>query len=254
MNRPRPRDGTKDVLVLCYHAISESWPAPLSVTPHSLERQLRLLVARGYRGATFTEAVLAPPAPRTLAVTFDDAYRSVLELGFPVLSELGLPGTVFVPTAFAGSEAPMAWPGIDHWLDGPHERELRPMSWDALRELAGSGWEIGSHTHTHAHLPQLDDVPLSQELSHSRRECEQRLGVPCRSLAYPYSDHDRRVAEASRAAGYEAAGILRGRPRRPDPLRWPRIGVYHTDDLARFRLKISPAVRRIRSIRAWIAR
>jgi hypothetical protein len=27
--------------------------------------------------------------------------------------------------------------------------------------------------------------------------------------------------------------------------------VYHADDLRRFRLKVSPAVRRLRSLRAW---
>jgi peptidoglycan/xylan/chitin deacetylase (PgdA/CDA1 family) len=61
-----------DVLVLCYHAVSVRWPAELSVTPERLEEQLRLLVRRGFKGATFHQAVIAPPAPRTLAVTFDD--------------------------------------------------------------------------------------------------------------------------------------------------------------------------------------
>ena len=74
-----------DVLVLCYHAVSESWAAPLSVTPRGFERQLRLLSDRGYRGETFTEAVLAPEGAKTMAVTFDDAYRSVFEVGLPIL-------------------------------------------------------------------------------------------------------------------------------------------------------------------------
>ena len=39
-----------DTLVLCYHAVSESFPAPLSVTPTALEEQLALLAGRGYRG------------------------------------------------------------------------------------------------------------------------------------------------------------------------------------------------------------
>ena len=95
------------------------------------------MLARGYRGATFHDAVHAPPAPKTFAVTFDDAYRSVIELGFPILSRLGVPGTVFVPTSFTGSEEPMSWPGIDHWLGGPHESELVPMSWEELDEACG---------------------------------------------------------------------------------------------------------------------
>ena len=38
-----------DVLVLCYHAVSERFPAALSVTPEAFERQLHLLARAGYR-------------------------------------------------------------------------------------------------------------------------------------------------------------------------------------------------------------
>ena len=52
-----------------------------------------------YSATAQTCAVYAPPSPKAFAVTFDDAYRSVIELGFPILSRLGVPGTVFVPTS-----------------------------------------------------------------------------------------------------------------------------------------------------------
>jgi peptidoglycan/xylan/chitin deacetylase (PgdA/CDA1 family) len=38
------------------------------------------------------------------AVTFDDGYRDVLVRAAPVLHELGIPATVFVPSGFAGAE------------------------------------------------------------------------------------------------------------------------------------------------------
>jgi peptidoglycan/xylan/chitin deacetylase (PgdA/CDA1 family) len=150
-----------DVVVLCYHAVSPRWPADLSVTPEAFERQLRVLLARGYRGATFVDAV-ASPARKTIVVTFDDAYLSVLELGKPILDRLGLPASVFVPTDYPGRDGPMTWPGIDQWLGGPHEAELRPMSWEQLGGLADAGWEIGSHTCSHPHLTQLDDAALAR--------------------------------------------------------------------------------------------
>ena len=55
-------------------------------------------------------------------MTFDDAYRSVYEQARPVLESLGVPATVFVPTALVGSERPMAWPGTDQWLGVPVTR------------------------------------------------------------------------------------------------------------------------------------
>jgi peptidoglycan/xylan/chitin deacetylase (PgdA/CDA1 family) len=243
------KDGiVTDVLVLCYHAVSEDWGAELAVTPGQLERQLESVLKRGYRGATFYDAVHSPVGQKIVAVTFDDAYRSTIELGLPVLSRVGLPGTVFVPTAFTGGEAPMAWPGIDHWLGGPHENELMPMSWEELATLANAGWEIGAHTRTHPHLTELDDVALGEELRASRHDCESQLGLPCRSFAYPFSDEDDRVVRATAEAGFSAAATLPEAGLHPaSPLRWPRVGIFWNDDAFRFRAKTSPLVLRLRA-------
>jgi peptidoglycan/xylan/chitin deacetylase (PgdA/CDA1 family) len=240
-----------DVLVLCYHAVSERWPAPLSVTPRQLESQLELLLEAGYTGATFYESVSSPPAAKTLAVTFDDAYRSVLELAQPILERFGLPGTVFVPTAFAGRPEPMSWPGIDRWIGGEHEHELVPLVWDELTGLAEQGWEIGSHTKTHPHLTEVGDSVLRSELHDSREECASRIARPCHSIAYPYGSVDARVAEAARDAGYLAGAALPDRFDARSPLLRPRVGVYHRDDLRRFRLKVAPWMRALRASRAW---
>lgn len=46
-----------DLLILCYHAVSPSWPAALSVTPDALESQLTRLARAGYRGVRFSDAL-----------------------------------------------------------------------------------------------------------------------------------------------------------------------------------------------------
>ena len=236
-----------DVLVLCYHAVASDWPSALAVRADELERQLRLLVRRGYRGVTFEQAVAEPDDRPRVAVTFDDGYRSVLRRALPVLDRLGLPGTVFVPTDFVGREGPMRWPGIEEWIGGPHEPELTPMSWDELGLLRDAGWEVGSHTCSHPRVSRLDDAALARELGDSRRVCERRLG-PCRTLALPYGDGDARTLAAARDAGYVAvAGLPDGGARGPG---WPRVGIYPADGPARFRLKVSRPVRRLRGSRA----
>lgn len=234
-----------DTLVLCYHALSERFPAALSTTPRRFERQLRLLARRGYRGVTFSQAA-ARPAGRTVAVTFDDGYRSVARLGLPILRRLGWPASIFVPTDHVGSSQPMSWPGIDRWMGGEHEHELRPLGWPELAELVGEGWEVGSHTCSHPHLTQLDDEALARELGASRARCEAELGRECATLAYPYGDVDERVVRAAAAAGYKAAAALPVGPSRRGPLECPRVGVYFKDNLARFALKSSARVRRAR--------
>jgi peptidoglycan/xylan/chitin deacetylase (PgdA/CDA1 family) len=232
-----------DTLVLCYHAVSETWPADLSTTPVAIEGQLAALVDRGYRGVTFSEAIEAG-AEKRVAVTFDDAYRSVIELALPILDRLGLPGTVFVPTAHVDSEAPMAWAGIDRWLGGPHEQEMVCMSRKQLRDLDRHGWEIGAHTHTHPRLSQLAKTELPGELELPRRLLTEWLSKPCRSLAYPYGDFSPAVVAATRAAGYSSAATLAASVPTHDPLLWPRVGVYHGEAGWRFRLKVAPLARK----------
>jgi peptidoglycan/xylan/chitin deacetylase (PgdA/CDA1 family) len=236
-NRP-----VADLLVLCYHAISPAWPAALSTTQERLAEQLGLLKRRGYEGLTFSDAVRSPVRGRAVAVTFDDAYQSVADLARPVLDDLGWPGTVYAPTDFPGRGVPLAWPGIDEWLDGPHAPELMPLDWDGLRALRDGGWEVGSHTCSHPRLTQCDDAELERQLAESRAAVEREIGS-CPSIAYPYGDVDQRVVRATLAAGYETAAALPEVPHPPRPLEWPRVGVYHVDDLRRFRLKASRAVR-----------
>jgi peptidoglycan/xylan/chitin deacetylase (PgdA/CDA1 family) len=240
-----------DVLVLCYHAVSERFPAALSVTPAAFERQLDLLKRAGYRGATFDEAVKARSG-KVVAVTFDDAYLSVLELGKPLLDAVGYPATVYAPTDHLDTPGkPLSWAGIEQWHGGEHERELVPMSWDQLGELGEAGWEIGSHTRTHPHLTEVDDAALRSELVESKAKVEERMGRPCTTLAYPYGDYDERVVRAATDAGYAAAGTLPARLHGERPLAWPRVGIYHTDDERRFRMKVSRVMRKLRSSRLW---
>ena len=226
------------VLVLCYHAVSDEWSAALSVTPAALRSQLERLLQGGWAPTTFTDAVTSASANRTLAVTFDDAFESVHAVAAPILAELGVPATVFVPTDWPGAR--MRWPGIDHWAATPHAHELQAMTWDDLRALAGDGWEIASHTCSHPHLSRLDDDAIRAELTTSRAVCERELGMPCRSIAYPFGDADERVRTAAAAAGYDAAAGLGATAPARGRYEWPRVGVWHGEPDWRFRIKVSP--------------
>jgi peptidoglycan/xylan/chitin deacetylase (PgdA/CDA1 family) len=243
-----------DSLVLCYHAISPDWTESLSVTPEALERQLAWLVRHGWRGVTFMELVHNPPRERIVAVTFDDAFASVLELAHPILSSFGFPATVFAPSAFMSGCQRLSWPGIDHWARTPAAAELAGMCWEDLGTLAEDGWEIGSHTHTHPRLTGLDDLRVRSELAGSRQEIASRTGRPCESIAYPYGDVDERVASAAKAAGYRAGAALSSRLTPLGALRWPRVGIFNDDTLARFLLKAARPTRLLRASSLWPGR
>lgn len=226
-----------DTLVLAYHAVSSDWPWRFSVTPGQLESHLRRLRARGYRPVTFAQAT-QPGDGRRVAVTFDDAFASVAELAFPLLRRYGFTATVFAVTDFVGAELPV-----------PDGDERRAASWEQLGELAAAGWEVGSHTRTHAALTEVDDARLDDELRGSKAAVEAALGRPCTTLAYPYGATDDRVRDAVRRAGYEAAADFPPRFEGPTAFGWPRVGVYREDGARRFALKVSPIVRRLRAAR-----
>jgi peptidoglycan/xylan/chitin deacetylase (PgdA/CDA1 family) len=234
-----------DVLVLCYHAVSETWSADLSIAPKQLEAQITQLLRAGYEPVTFSNAV-SRGSGRLLAVTFDDAFASTLELGKPILDRLGVPGTVFAVSNFAETGDPLRWDGINHWSDGPFGHELRSLQWAHLRAMANAGWEIGSHTCSHPNLTQCTDEELTRELVQSRAACERGLERPCTSIAYPYGRTDERVVAATARAGYACAAALPSRWHRAHPLCWPRVGVYNRDQPWRFMLKTSRAVRAVR--------
>src|SRR6188472_3791821 len=96
-------------LVLCYHAVSVTWEHDLSVRPADLERQLRSLVRRGFRGVSAGDLLGA--AGRRVHVTFDDAYKSVAN-AVPILERIGLHATVFGCTHYADAGRPLDVPEL----------------------------------------------------------------------------------------------------------------------------------------------
>lgn len=239
-----------EILVLCYHAVSDNWPSPAAIAPGRLGAQLRLLRRRGYRALTLSEALEGGAPRRSMVVTFDDAYTSILERGLPVLDALGIAATVFVPTDAADSAGLMEWSELARWVGTEHEEELRCMSWEELRRLAGRGWEVGSHTCSHPHLTEIDTNRAERELSLSRQRCEEELQRPCSSLAYPFGSYDRGVRELVAASGYGAAVTLDERIVEPlagrGPLDVPREAIYRETGWLTFALKTSRIVRRVR--------
>ena len=92
---------------------------------------------------------------------------------------------------------------------GPPEAGLRAAE---VRGLVDAGFEIGFHTRDHELLGRLDDEALRRALRDGRSQLEAVTGAPLRTIAYPFGIADGRVADAARAAGFEAGFTLDARP------------------------------------------
>jgi len=133
-----------------------------------------------------------------IAITFDDGYRNNHELAAPVLKTMNLPATFFVTTQFIGTE-------IVPWWDIELGVCLEWMTWDQVRELHRLGFEIGSHTRTHADLGKVSKEEALNELVNSRKELEEQLSAPVSLFAYPYGRRDNMTEENRelvKVAGY----------------------------------------------------
>lgn len=105
--------------VLTYHRVDEPgarpWlnPSLLSATPAAFEAQMTALLRR-HHPISLPELLAARRGERSLParavlVTFDDAYRDFLEHAWPILARLGIPATLFVPTAYPESDRTFWW-------------------------------------------------------------------------------------------------------------------------------------------------
>jgi peptidoglycan/xylan/chitin deacetylase (PgdA/CDA1 family) len=141
--------------------------------------------------------------------------------------------------------------------------ETVSMTWDDLRKLHSRGWEIGSHTCSHAALPNVDATKLRREIDGSRERITDEIGA-CHTIAYPYGIADDRVKAAALSAGYEAACTLTAVTSADERHLRPRLRLDYRDTGARLALKtskvsaaarrssVAKAARRLRRHRPWI--
>jgi peptidoglycan/xylan/chitin deacetylase (PgdA/CDA1 family) len=81
----------------------------------------------------------------------------------------------------------------------------RMMSWQEIRDLAMQGHEIGSHSMSHALLPQLGDAGQEWEVRESRLRLQAATGAEVNSFCYPNGSYDDRALRLLRDGPYTNA-------------------------------------------------
>jgi peptidoglycan/xylan/chitin deacetylase (PgdA/CDA1 family) len=195
------------VLIVTYHAITGP-ASPVCCPPEQLDADLAALGDAGFSFVSLDDCAdwlagrRTMPA-RAVAVTFDDAYASVVTEALPVLTRMSVPATIFVIGGRIGGDN--RWPG--QWRSIP---SMPLATLGQLREAAAAGMALGSHAWTHPALPAIDAVELQDEVVQSASRLESLLGAPVRHFAYPYGMRGRREVEAARST-YRTAVNARAR-------------------------------------------
>lgn len=105
--------------VLTYHRVdwpdahADLDPGLISATPETFDQQMRYL-ASNYHVISAPELLKIEQTgstlpPRSLLLTFDDAYQDFAEYAWPILQRYQLPVTLFVPTAFPDQAERAFW-------------------------------------------------------------------------------------------------------------------------------------------------
>lgn len=177
------------------------------------------------------------------AITFDDDYAQHVAHALPVLCQVGVPAAFFLSgrvlhgrgyywwqylealVVHEGLESATRALGLssafsiqDLAVQCESDAAMRQRLLDvaptpseellderSIHSLAEAGMTLGFHTVEHPVLSSLNDDVLTEALTFGRTRLAATAGRPIRLFAYPHGKADRRVATATRAAGYRAA-------------------------------------------------
>jgi len=195
--------------VLMYHRVGNADHPSTNVTEAQFRAHLDYLETEGFNVVPLARVVEAlegdqPLPPRTVAITFDDGYRSVGEVAHPLLEARGWPYTVFVNTA------PVNAGQAGH------------MSWERMRELAADGVRFANHSRSHAplfHRPEGETRPrwrdrVRADLMDARVSLRDELGEAVHQspplLAYPYGEYSPALMSEVAELGFVAFGQQSG--------------------------------------------
>lgn len=212
-------------VILQYHHIATNTPRSTSVTPEEFRQHMEYLRDNGFNILPLDEVLAALQEGRelpnkTAALTFDDGYRSVYEVAYPLLKEWGWPFTVFVPSALIGNQ-----PGLY-------------ASWDQLREMGRDGAILANHTSNHAYLLDrsgyADEAAWLEAVKADIDSAQERLkaetGQDHKIFAYPYGEYDPALQQLMRELGYIAfaqnSGAINGNSDFTALPRFPFSGIY----------------------------
>ncbi|ABZ74825.1 polysaccharide deacetylase [Shewanella halifaxensis HAW-EB4] len=212
-------------VILQYHHVSDSTPAVTSVTPAQFKEQMQYLAENNFNVvplSTVVESIKAKKAlpAKTIAITFDDGYRSIANTAHPILKQYKFPYTLFV--------------SVEPILKEYGEM----MSWQQLITLSNEGAEIANHSWGHEHLirknaDETDEqwlARIEENILRTEAEIVKATGQNLKMLAYPYGEYNQQIEDMLDKHGFVAFGQQSGAAGPYSPLtalpRFPVAGVY----------------------------
>ena len=208
--------------ILCFHSVGQPEFGVNDVPPERFRRHIELALSLGYRFVAPSKIARDGGEPMDLAVSFDDALKSVLTEADPILREHHIPYSVFA---------------VSEWSDqGQDWQKEKVLSWDELGRMREAGVEVGSHSATHRNFGCIDEVRARREFEQSRKTMQARLGYAPDIFAIPFGQSrnwNETADRAARESGFTTIYAQAEDTRPPNTI--PRTFVTKLDDDRIFR-------------------
>ena len=243
-----PATAADSAVVLMYHRFGEDRYPSTSIRIEQFEAQLEYLQVSGYTIVPLADIAAAindgaPLPDRAVAITIDDAYRSVYDIAFPLFRAFGFPFTVFVATNAVDEQRPAY------------------MNWEQMRNMAAGGGTFANHGATHSSLIERRDEETDTDwLARIRADVEQgwrrlteELDPMPGVFAYPYGEYDAQVADLLVELGYINFGQQSGAiGPYSDPRVLPRFPMAEAfADIDGFRTKVASLPMPVVKVEPW---
>lgn len=218
-------EGYQVVPVLCYHHFAEQCDSLLCTPTSVFEQHMKLLKDEGYRVINTEElseflAFRRAIPKKAVLIHLDDGYRSSYDIAYPILKKHGFTATLFIYTSFIGASK-------------------NALTWDQLKAMKQDGFEVGSHTVSHADLAKKRAgenekeylARIKKELILSKKILDEKLDQDTRWIAFPYGEFNPVVLKLCEEIGYRAGFSVKagGNPFFSEPLTLKRNQVLKKD-------------------------
>ena len=180
------------VLILEYHRVNDDTAGKddYSLSREQFQEQLNYFQANGYNTISLMEFIRAqkygeelPDKP--IILTFDDGYEDNYTNMMPMVKNMGMKATMFMPTNFVGKEG--------------------YVSWQQLKQMQEDGIEIGSHTANHLPLSDMHGEALSNEIKLSKLMMEWNGMKTIYFFSYPNGAYTDEAIQSLKDNNYLAA-------------------------------------------------
>lgn len=185
-------------IILIYHSVGNG---PWAISEENFKKQIQWL-KKNAEIISLTELLTNTTKKNIIrvALTFDDGYSCLHDIVLPILQAENATATVYINTGWIGEkERKLSRPDLGHY---PSESFL---TWDEVKTLDTSGWEIGSHGVDHIDLTKYPDDNVQSELVRSKTTIEEKLQKKCAHFAYTFGKYSRKVQRYVAQTGYHYA-------------------------------------------------